>query len=255
MRQLTILAAFFLSTSLTACSGATGNDSKNDSSASSAGGDMYYEYTITSKGKDININGYTKLYLSSSGDARSEMDMSNSAMKTKPSSPIVLIGHSDKPTESILIDDEKKTYTINHFSPDSLGINMSEKIQSTVTKIGTEKILGFNSVHARIISNRSIGSFYKDIDTVDIWRSDEMPMLGTFKKLMKQFEGKTGNYLYSPAAMEQLKQMGCDGFIVRLEIRSKTHSLKEELTKVEHRDLPKNIFQIPAGYTEDKNGL
>src|SRR4029077_1290389 len=123
MRQLKILTAFFLSTSLTACSGATGNGSKNDPSTSGPGSDMYYEYTITSKGKNININGYTNLYLSSAGDARSEMDMSNSAQKIKPSPPIVLIGHSDKPTESILIDDDKKTYTINHFSPDSLGIS------------------------------------------------------------------------------------------------------------------------------------
>ena len=28
-----------------------------------------------------------------------------------------------------------------------------------------------------------------------------------------------------------------------------------QLTKVEHRDLPASMFEIPAGYTEDKNGL
>ncbi|MDP4129328.1 MAG: hypothetical protein Q8918_02620 [Bacteroidota bacterium] len=89
-----------------ACTNTTGKSSKDASSGpgSGSGSYMYYEYSTTSSGKDMSIQGYSKLYLSSSGDARSEMDMTNTAIKIKKSSPIVVIGHADKPNKSISVD-------------------------------------------------------------------------------------------------------------------------------------------------------
>ena len=49
--------------------------------------------------------------------------------------------------------------------------------------------------------------------------------------------------------------MGCEGFMVKLTMNGNDVSMVLQLTKVEHRNLPSDIFQIPAGYKEDKNGL
>ncbi len=249
---LVILPTFFL----IACSGNTATNNNKDSSAVSAsvgsgsGDDMYYELTTTSSGKNVAINGTTKMYVSSKGNIRTEMNLSNSASPNKNLLPIVLIGHADKPNESISIDDEKKSYTINHINPDDL--NTEEKMQSTVTKVGEEKILGFNCVHAKIISKKTMGSFYSETDTVDLWKSKEVPMQSNVKELFNQFESRTGNTTYSPEATAQLKQMGCDGFTVKMEMGSKDVSMVMQLSKVEHRDLPASMFEIPGGYKEMK---
>ena len=259
MKQLSFFSSIAFSVCLlVACSGNSSSTNNNRSASAdpvsgSSGKDMYYEYTLTTTGKDIAINGNTKLYISSKGDMRSEMNMTSSLVKNKTSAPIVTIGHSDKPDESIIIDDDAKTFTINHI--DQNGFNTGEKIQSTVSKIGEEKIMGFNCVHARVVSKKSIGTLYSDVDTIDLWRSKEVPVLASVKSLMDKLEAKTGNTMYSQDAVNQLKQMGCEGFMVRMTIGSKNSNVKEELTKVEPRDLSANLFQIPAGYKEDKNGI
>ncbi|MEP6713061.1 MAG: DUF4412 domain-containing protein [Ferruginibacter sp.] len=253
MKQLRLIFLFILpSIFLFSCSGNTTKNESKDSPAllasttAGSGNDMYYETTTTSSGKDVAINGITKMYVSSKGDMRAEMNMSNSASPNKNVLYRVLIGHADKPNESIAIDAEKKTYTINQISPNDL--NTEEKIQSTVTKAGEEKILGFNCVHAKIISKKTMGSFYSTIDTIDLWKSNDVPMQASVKELFNQFESRTGNTMYSPEATAQLKQMGCDGFTVKMEMGSKDVSMVMQLTKVEHRDLPASMFEIPSGY-------
>ncbi len=236
---------------LMACANSSAKNEYKDGVSLATGSDMYYEYAITSTGKNINLKGYTKMYVSSKGDARVEMKMLNSAVQGKISSPMVIIGSINKPNESISIDDDKKTYTINHIDRDSL--KSPEKMQSVVTKMGEEKLLGFNCVHARIISNKRLGSFYKNTDTFDIWRSNDIPVQEKFIELMKRFESQTGNFMYSTDVVTQLKQMGCDGFMVKLKMRMKNVSMTDELTKAEHKDFPAGIFKIPAGYKEIKN--
>ena len=223
------------------------------SSTASSGNDIYYELTTTSNGKNISMNGVTKMYVSSKGDMRSEMNLSSFATGNKTSAPIILIAHADKPAESILIDDSAKTYTVNHI--DATDLNTGFKTESTATKIGEEKILGFNCVHAKIISNKKMGSFFNETDTIDLWRSNDVPVQPTVKDLMNQFESRTGNFMYSKEVTDQLKQMGCEGFMIKLTMNGKDVSMVLQLTKVEHRNLPSDIFQIPAGYKEDKNGM
>lgn len=260
MKHLKFLSLIILPTIfLFACSGNTtsnaGKDSSNISTAapSSSGDDMYYELTTTSTGKDMSVNGVTKMFVSSKGGMRSEMNMVNSFKGNKSSVPIIVIAHSNKPDESIIIDDSAKTYSINHINRDDLATK--EKMESTVAKVGEDKILGFNCVHAKIISKKSIGNFYSIVDTVDVWRSNDVPMQSTVKDLMNQFESRTGNYMYSKEVSDQLKQMGCVGFMVKMQMGSKDVSMVMQLTTVEHRDLPASMFEIPAGYKEDKSGM
>ena len=265
MKDLKLLSLYILSiVFLFACSGnIPAKSSKESTSITSAnatapatsgsGNDMYYELTTTSTGKNMSVNVVTRMFISSKGDMRVEMSTVSSLKGEKSTTPIVIIGHSDKSDESISIDGSTKTYSINHFKPEDF--NIGEKITSTVTKIGEEKILGFNSVHVRIISNKSMGGFYNSEDTIDIWRSKDVPMQASVKDLMSQFESRTGNFMYSKGVTDQLKQMGCEGFMVKMKMGNKDVSMIFQLTKVEHRDLQSSLFQIPAGYTEDKNGM
>ncbi len=123
-------------------------------------------------------------------------------------------------------------------------------IKSSAVKIGDEKISGFNCVHARVTSDEGAGSIAAE--TFDIWKSNDVPVLPYVLTMMNQFEFKKGN-MYSAATVQQLKQMGCDGFLVQMTSNNKEASFKMQLTKVEHKDIPASMFQIPAGYTEDKN--
>ncbi len=255
----TIASAIFSAAILLACNsnnstkGSVAGATDNSSASTNSGDDMYYELTTTSSGKDNTINMTTKMFVSSKGKMRSETYIYNSANRDKNLAPIVSIGRSDKPDESIIIDDSAKTYSVNHI--DSTDLNSGFKTESTATKIGEEKILGFNCVHAKIISNKKIGGFFNETDTIDLWRSNEVPMQASVKDLMDRFESKTGNSMYSQSAADQLKQMGCEGFMVKLTMKSKNVSTMMQLTKAEHRDLPANMFEIPAGYKEDKSGM
>ncbi|MBS1915095.1 MAG: DUF4412 domain-containing protein [Bacteroidetes bacterium] len=225
------------------------------SDASGSGGnDMYYEYSSSTVSGKMSIQTDTKMYVSAKGDMRSEMIISNPALHNGATS-IINIAHVDKPNESITIDDSAKTYSINHFNDSDL-VNTGQKMNvKSVTKIGEEKILGFNSVHARVIVEKSIGGFYSDVDTIDFWRSSDVPFLPAVKKLFDQFEAKTGNAMYPPGVAAQLKQLGCDGFMTKMEIHSKRSHTTEELVKAEHSGFPPKLFEVPAGYKQDTSSM
>ncbi len=258
MKDLKLLSIVILPIAfLLACTGNATTNEANDSSGVSAtatsgsGDDMYYETntTTTSSAKDnISIHNVTKLYVSAKGDFRKEININSTYAGKTNSSQIIAIGHIDKPDESILIDEETKTYTINHIDRNDL--NTGEKIKSTVTKIGNEKILGYNCVHAQIISTKAISS---QVDTYDLWKSKEVPMPPAFKEAINKFGIGEQTSMFSPDVTGQLKQMGCEGFMVKLELKGKTTSVKSELSKVEHRTIPARMFEIPAGYTEEKD--
>ena len=115
--------------------------------------------------------------------------------------------------------------------------------------------MGYNSVHAKVISNKKIGNYYNATDTINVWRSKDVPMQANVKELISQFESRTGSYMYSKETAAKLKEMGCEGFLVKLTMNGKSVSMVMELTKAEHRNLPASMFQIPAGYKETKEGV
>ena len=250
--------SFFAAVFLLACSNnnaAVGAGGASSSAAtdgvSGSGDDMYYEYTTTTTGSQMNMSGYSKLYVSSGGNVRSEMDMTNSAVKKTKSGPIVLIASKDKPNQSISIDDDAKTYTINIIDTADFG-NDPFKMVSTVTNMGSEKIMGFNCVHARILSTKNMGPLGKLTDTIDLWNSPDVPLAPFFRKYMDKNVSRSWSVLMTPAAVEQLKQMGCTGFMLKMQSGSKEANVRMELTKIQKGDFPKSMFEIPAGYKEDK---
>ncbi len=252
--SICILISCTGNTTASAGKDSTTNPSSITSTSASpgSGDDMYYELTTASAGKKFTMNGVTKMFVSAKGDMRVEMNFTNS-LSGKSSAPMVIIGHSNKPNESISIDGSAKTYSVNHIDPDD--IKTGEKIQSNAEKIGEEKIMGFNCVHVKIVSTKTLGSFYSNTDTIDLWRSNEVPMQASVKDLMNKFQSRTGNFMYSPQTEDQLKQMRCEGFMVKMEMKSKDANMIMQLTKVNHTTFPENMFEIPAGYKEDKNGM
>jgi hypothetical protein len=238
---------------LISCSNVSGSGSgaAGTGGAASSGGDMFYEYDSHTTSPAMNMNGSSKLWLAADGKMRKETQLTNPAKPDK-SSPIVSIGSADKPMEFMVIDDDAKTWSVIHMDsadPDNLAIHMT----SAVSKLGNEKLLGFDCVHVRIISNKDIGGMIRELDTMDIWKSKDVPVPSVFVPIMERIESGTG-FAYAKDVPAQLKQMGCDGFLVKMQIRSKGLFTVMELIKAEKRDLSKSLFAIPAGYKEDKNG-
>jgi len=218
---------------------------------SGSGNDMYYEYTITSVAKGTRTTGYEKLYVSAGGDLRSEMDMSGPAVGR--SAPIVSIGNKDKPYQSISIDDTEKIYIVNTIDTSNAPASNDMKISSTVTKLGEEKVLGFNSQHVRVISTRSLDPMVKFTDTVELWNSHDVPMAPFIRNYMEKSLSKAWTSMISPDAANQLTQMGFTGFMVKIQSGSGgPYGMLMELTKVQKGDFPKSMFEIPAGYKEEK---
>lgn len=259
INTMQILKTFFSITSsallLLACSGNTSANENaavtgsSTTSSPNSGKDTYYEYTITSAGGELTMNGNHKLYISSKGDIRMEQNLTQ-VMKGKTYLvSVVTIGHADKPGQTIVLDNTNKTYSINKIDPADL--NTGIDIKSNAEKIGEEKILGFNCVHARVTSVQSAGKISLPKETWDFWKSNDVPILPSVQKMMTQFESKGGS-IDSRATAEQLKQMGCDGFLVKMTSNNKDVSFNMQLTKVEHRDIPASMFEIPAGYKETK---
>jgi hypothetical protein len=178
-------ALLFVGCSNNKAAGATKDAGSSDAAGTTGGSgdDMYYEYTINTVGSSLTISGTTKLYLSAGGGARTEMDMTNSANKQKSTGPIVVIGTKDKPNQSISIDEDTKTYTVNDLDSLTAGGGFGNA-QSSVSRIGEDKILGFNCVHARIVTTKSMGSLLKMTDTFDIWESPDVPIQSYFLKNM-----------------------------------------------------------------------
>ena len=254
-----LLLILFPAGLLFSCSGSGTSNAAGDSnsavssSASGSGDDMYYELTTISTGKSQNLKMVTEMFVSSKADMRVEMHINSGVNGQQARPEMILIGHANKPNESIIINDSAKTYTVH--SIDTADLNTGFKTEATVTKIGEDKVMGFNSVHAQIISHKKMGSFLNMTDTMNVWRSEDVPMQANVKALFTQYEARTGSYMYSKETAARLKEMGCDGFLVKLTLNGKDYSMVMQLTKVEHRNLSANLFQIPAGYREDKNGM
>lgn len=221
---------------------------------SSSGSDYYYEMTAKGGGKGFNMNMKEKLYCSSTGKVRMEMlmgiDTNGTAAKRDPA--MVIIGDAQNRTVTYQLDAAKKTYAKNII--DTSGGGYGFKTESTVEKVGDETMDGFHCVHARVVSKKSMGSFYSTVDTTELWASPDVPMQADFQHWYTQFQKKSGGGLFSADVTGKLQQMGCTGFYVRFQMRGKDSDMTLDLTKTERRDLPASLFEIPAGYTEDKSG-
>jgi hypothetical protein len=222
-----------------------GGVSKADSDAaiqlfksSQGGSGVYYESvtTITTKShgtqKDTNSICFTN-----NGEGRSEMTLPIPGVKTNK---MVVIGRVTRPGYSILLDDAKKTYSLNVI--DTALINGGGE-KYTVTRVGEETVLGYRCVHSKLTSRNALSTM-----TMDLWTSTSVTGYEQFKKLMSISK-------VTPAMVAALDKAGCNGYVVKLMSGDKDYTMTMELIKAQERSLPASLFRIPSGYTAAEGGF
>ncbi|HVU94810.1 MAG TPA: DUF4412 domain-containing protein [Puia sp.] len=250
--HLTIL--FFCAFIIQSCqSGSSANSSSGanaDIRASGSGSDTYLEYTSVTTGKRMSANMLMKMYISHTGKLRNEMYMATGG--GKPSLLMEGIADENNPTQSILIDDSAKTYSVH--KNDTSVTNQDDNILTKhttyiVNKIGNETIQGLNCVHGQIIKTTNLSgvqSFLNGTDTTDIWSTKDIPIPAA---LVKGFSKSMG-IAYTGGVADKLVQMDCVGFPVRFQMHGKDASMLMNLTKISHDNFPTSLFAVPAGYKQ-----
>jgi len=252
MKPIKIFAAILLSPIcfLSCNSNSTNASGSNTAVTSGSGKDTYIEMTGNSKGDKMQMQTLTKIFLADNGKVRMEMDLLRDGKYT---TAIVSVGDANNPNQSMLIDDSAKTYTINHVDSADLNSGDGSNTKYAVSKIGQEQIAGFNCTHARIIANKNYtgpASFMNSIDTTDLWLSPDVPIPGAEKKYMEMSTSKMSGVLFNADVANQLKQMGCEGFMVKLDMHSKDMASTNQITKVTRQDFPTAMFEVPQGYKQ-----
>lgn len=234
-------------------SGSSANHSSGgsvDIRSTGSGSDIYLESTSITTGKRISTNMLMKMYISHGGKLRNEMYMARDG--DKPSLILEGIADGNNPTQSIIIDDSAKTYSIH--KNDTSATNQDDNIltQHTtyiVNKIGNETIQGLSCVHGQIIKTMNfsgVQSFLNGADTTDVWFTKDIPIPAS---LVKGF-AKSMGIAYTGDVADKLVQMDCVGFPVRFQMHGKEASMLMQLTKISHGNFPAGLFEVPAGYKQ-----
>lgn len=208
------------------------------------GSGIYYEYTIeTNTQKNGAVKSTSKMYLTNSGEGRSEMNLA-AMMGAKNANALVVIGRMNQPHYSVILDDENKAYSLNVI--DTAFINMVHE-KYRVTKLGNETVNGYNCIHAKLVSTTGSGMF-KSSSTEDIWTSVDVPGYDLLEKATLQQN-------ITPGMLKALNDAGCGGFFVKMSSSDKDYSMTMQLTKAEKQSFSSSMFKIPNGYNESKSNL
>lgn len=209
-------------------------------------GGLYYEYSYTTTGKDMDVRGVTRLYFEPAGKSRLEIDVLHGhAPRTIPQT--VVLGDMSRPGECMSLFNDTRTYVVGRL-PDTLSKDPIHT-SSVVALLGREKVDGYDCVHARIVTSRMMGE-RQVTDTLDVWKSPDVPAIPSLETWMDRFASRTGDFSYTRGTAARLRQIGCDGVLVALELRTPTVQTRQDLVKVSHRDLSDAMFRVPAGYTQ-----
>jgi hypothetical protein len=151
-----------------------------------------------------------------------------------------VLGHAGMPRYSVFLYPESKTYVFNII--DTAAINSGGGMTYQVVKVGNETVAGYNCTHSKLTI--FAGGQTSGI-TEDIWTSTAVPGYTELKKLMF-------NQNMTPKMMQALQAAGCDGSFVKMDMQSKTFSMEMLLVTAGRRDFPASMFEIPAGYTQQR---
>jgi hypothetical protein len=207
---------------------------RNFKTAASGSG-QYYQYLDTytwtnKKGRDSIFKDTMAIAISDAHYVRTAFSLLG--MNT------VILGRASMPHYSIMLHSETKTYSLHII--DTAAVNRSGWTYQ-VTKIGTERVGGYDCIHARVTLSKP-GT--KEPITEDIWNSSQVPGYAALKSL-----ATTQNV--TPQFMKALEQAGCDGFIVRMTMHGAAYSMEMLLTQSIRKDFSASEFEIPTGYTAE----
>lgn len=206
----------------------------------SGGSGYYYETMITTTSKHGNAKDTSLMWLTNSGEGRSEMRIPIPGVRTPK---MIVIGHLAQPKYSIILDDREKTYTLNVI--DTAFINAGSG-DYQVTRVGTETVSGYSCIHTRLVNTIGSGAF-KIANTYDIWTSTTVPGYALFSKMLTLAGARGGMF-------GALVKAGASGFLVKMAAGggSEDNSMTEVLIRAQAKSCSSSLFQIPAGYTNSK---
>jgi hypothetical protein len=201
------------------------------------GSGLLYQYHViyTFKGrssKDSTISDTVSTAITDGHNVRSDMGMTGMRMQ--------VLGHGGMPRYSILLYPDSKTYVFNIV--DTAAINSAGGMTYQVVKVGNETVAGYNCTHSKLTI---FAGGQKSGITEDIWTSTGVPGYAELKKLML-------NQNVTPKMMQALEAAGCDGSFVKMDMQSKFVSTEMMLITAGRKDFPASMFQIPAGYTQQR---
>ncbi len=214
---------------------------KSFTTASGGSGFMYKEITTVTSKRGTSRDTSTR-YFTNAGYGRNEMKMN---LPGAMSDEIITIGQAMQLRYSISLDPANKTYSLNVIDTSLINSGVDTY---TVTKVGTEKVSGYNCIHSKVTSSMNT-KYFNSSTTFDVWTSTEVPGYALLQKYMMMQNLK-------PDMIEALKHAGCDGFFVKINSKGEDYSMEMLLIKAISKNLPASLFEIPAGYGKsDKNML
>jgi len=200
------------------------------------GSGLLYQYRVYSfKGrnnKDSTSSDTVSTAITDGHNVLSDMGMTGMRMQ--------VLGHAGMPRYSVFLYPERKTYVFNII--DTAAINSAGGMTYQVVKVGNETVAGYNCTHSKLTifaGGQTAGI------TEDIWTSTAVPGYTELKKLMF-------NQNVTPKMMQALEVAGCDGSFVKMDMQSKNFSMDMLLVTAGRRDFPASMFEIPAGYTQQR---
>jgi len=203
---------------------------------STGGSGLLYQYHViyTFKGKnnkDSTSSDTLSTAITDGHNIRTDLDLLGTRMQ--------VLGHAGMPRYSVRVFPDSKTYIFNII--DTAAINSGGGMVYQVTKVGNERVLGYNCIHSRMTiypaGVKSGGT------TEDIWTSVDVPGYADFRNLAL-------NQNVTPKMMQALEQAGCGGSFVKAQMQSKIISMDMQLIAAERKNFPAAMFQIPPGYTQ-----
>lgn len=248
------IALMLISASFLSCKDAknettktTGTTTQESSRASnSQKGNTYvltFEYKANLEGTLEKI-GDMKWYVSEKA-FRSEMEMKVMGQEMNMN----VLTFTDKPNESILLNDEVKTYSI--INPDELAESFAmgdfSKYQEETTKIiGEEKMNGYASTHVEVTTNINMpGMSGNEVSTVsNYWLSKDVPGYAILEKFLE----KNPKMLGADKGIEDIYKHGIP--VKQIDSEQGVESMVFELISAEKTEVSKEKFEIPGEYTE-----
>lgn len=210
-------------------------------------GVMDMKMTMTDTEGNSTGGGTMKVAVGKPG-VRSEINMQMSQMGMK----MVMLFQNDNPDVIYRINDEGKSYSEMKLPKTPEAVERAQAGDKyTVKKLGTEKILGYDTQHVLVTHSTGVGDTVT-YTTNEMWIAKDFLAYDTFKRLQARGPNGAGN-----AAMEKaLKDAGAEGMPLKAVMAGPMGGkMIMEVVKADKKSLPASTFQIPAGYTKSAGGL
>lgn len=199
---------------------------------------IYCELTTTTHTTQMDVNNFTKVYITPSGDMRQE---------TKATLPFfgqineVTLNVKKDPLHITVINPKTKVYTIQAISPNSDNTTTDETIPVIINK-GKVIVNGFPSNALDIIDEG---------DTTKIWVSNALPGYKESVNVLANIMGIDSNN----KLMKLIHEKGYKGSWIKFvstssDTGANAVQMVMEITKAKYSDVPESLMKVPAGYTE-----